>query len=109
MHNERILGMLISVSGSGVLLDEADRFDGFKIVSDLNDEEIERKLQESAGYRDGRGHFCIKREWIVAQAPASNQGSWQMSFGKMMDFAATRGWIDTVTGAIRAHVERSVA
>jgi len=98
--------MRILVSSSGVLLDEADRFDGFKIVSNLNDEEIEQELRDSAGYRDGQGYFWIEREWIIAQAPAANQSSWQESFGKMVTFATTQGWTDPVTGAIRAHVQR---
>jgi hypothetical protein len=99
--------MRILVSGGGVFLDEADSFNGFKIASDLNDESIERKLRGAAGYRDDRGLFWIRREWIVAQAPSASESRWQESFGKVEEFAASRGWIDPVKGAIRARVERA--
>ena len=101
--------MQILVSDSGVVLEEADRFDGFKIVSGLEIEEIERKLAGSVGYADGQDNFFIRREWIVSEAPSSDQTDWQSNFEKMINYAANHGWVDTETGAIRAHVERPEA
>ncbi|MFC7049896.1 hypothetical protein [Emcibacter nanhaiensis] len=101
--------MQIIVSDSGVILEEADRFDGFKIVSGLEIEEVEGKLAGSVGYADGQDNFFIRREWIVSQAPAAGQAGWQQNFEKMINYAASHGWVDSETGAIRAHVERPEA
>ena len=98
--------MQIIVSDNDVVLEEADRFDGFKILSGLNSEGIEKKLTESVGYGDGQGNFFIRREWIVSQAPSSDQTDWQSNFEKMINYAASHGWVDSETGAIRAHVEQ---
>lgn len=37
---------------------------------------------------------------------APSSADWRARYQAMIDYATSKGWIDTSTGAIRAHVER---
>ena len=96
--------MIVDYSpGTGLTLVEPDDFTGFKL-----------RLRQAAERRptlpgiifvdDGNALVAIETVNGLAGAPASE--AWAAGFGRMVDHAATRGWIDSAANAIRAHVER---
>jgi hypothetical protein len=88
---------------AGLTLVEADDFQRFKLR-----------------IRDGGGHLpvlpgivfvdeanaLVSIDAVTRLPGAPDTQAWRTGFGKMVDYAATKGWIDSATNAIRAHVER---
>lgn len=86
-------------------LDDPDNFRDFKIVAETAKDRLEdigAALKESgAGAVDG-AHAWISEAWL--RANKSGSGAWEEGFGKMLDYAKSKGWLDA-DGRIRAHVE----
>lgn len=100
--------MIVSVSDAGVTLLEADNFRDFKIVTSLDDTGTQATLLAGAALSRDGGAYWIRREWLVRSAGAlAHQKNFQEGFAAMLKFAASRGWVDSDTGAIRAHVEQN--
>jgi len=96
--------MIVDYSpATGLALVEADDFKGFKL-----------RLRETAETRpelDGirfvdDGNVLIGLDTVRSLPGAPGTEAWNASFQKMVDYAATKGWIDDATQSIRAHVER---
>ena len=89
--------------GIGLALGDADDFKGFKL-----------RLRAAAGARpDLPGIAYVDDDNVLvdpglvgALPGAPETDAWREGFGRMVDYAATKGWVDERTGAIRAHVER---
>lgn len=52
-------------------------------------------------------HVFIGVDTVKSLPGAPDSPEWLGGFQKMIDYAATKGWIDPSTNAIRAHVERA--
>lgn len=82
------------------VLDEANNFRGFKVVCSSARSACADKLAQ-IGRPDG-DHVWVKADWLRANGPGDE--SWLNELGKMIDYAASAGWVDE-SGAIRAHIE----
>jgi len=89
--------------GTGLTLVEPDDFNGFKLRLRQTSER-RPALPGITFVDDGNVLVAIDTVKGLAGAPASE--AWAAGFRKMVDYAATRGWIDSAANAIRAHVER---
>ena len=49
-------------------------------------------------------HVWVGVDWVRGQATGRVPPAWEDDFTKMLDFAATKGWLDEGGEAIRAHV-----
>jgi hypothetical protein len=96
--------MIVDHSSSGELsLLEADDFKGFML-----------RLRSTGPARpDIRGiaffdddNVLVDIAVVKSLAGARATEAWTRDFGRMVDYAATKGWVDTATNALRAHVER---
>lgn len=96
--------MIVDYSpATGLTLAEPDDFNGFKLRLRQTSER-RPKLPGIIFVDDGNALVAIETVNGLAGAPASE--AWAAGFGRMVDHAATRGWIDASANAIRAHVER---
>lgn len=96
--------MIVDHSSSGELsLLEADDFKGFKL----------RLRAVGPARPDLKGIVFVDDDNVLVDiavvkslAGARATEAWNRDFGRMVDYAATKGWVDTETYALRAHVER---
>ena len=51
------------------------------------------------------GFAWISEEELRACAPLAADPTWQSGVSAMIVYARTRGWVDSTTGRIRAHIE----
>ncbi|MDP3905906.1 hypothetical protein [Novosphingobium sp.] len=86
------------------LLEPSD-FKRFKVVSVLDSEQTSAELLEIATVDGNGGGYWISREWIrqAASVHAADE-SWQQKFIQMLEYAASKGWVDAETGAVLAHL-----
>lgn len=93
--------MIVRIASSHPpLLEEADDFRAFKVVC-----AAPRAACGDGFVQVGRlegDHLWVDPDWIRGQAP--DDAAWSAGFGKMVDYAASAGWVDAA-GAIRAHIE----
>lgn len=91
------------VPGKGLALVEADDFKSFKLR--LRDTPERRPVLPGIAFVDDV-NVLIDIEAATRLPGASDTDAWRSGFGKMVVYAATKGWIDAATNSIRAHVER---
>jgi hypothetical protein len=90
---------------SGELCEAADlkRF-SVHVGADCPDELVTNWLAASgAGHRAG-DDVAISVQWL-RQRTAERPAEWQDGFQKMLDYAATKGWMDDARTVVTAHVE----
>jgi len=93
--------MIIKIEASQpAKLEDADNFRAFKLVCASQRADSVDALAQ-VGRLDGE-HVWVDPQWIKSNAPAGDE--WQAGFRKMVDYAASAGWVDEA-GNIRAHIE----
>lgn len=96
--------MIVDYSpADGLRLIEAEDFKGFKLR--LREIAEARPSIEDITFVDA-GNVLIGVEVVPMLPGAPANADWLSGYRKMIDYAATKGWIDTASNAIRAHVER---
>lgn len=96
--------MIVSRSRTGELcLLEADDFGTFKLR--LLAPGPTRPDMAGIVFVDD-GNVLVDVDLVRRLAGARATGSWNRDFGRMIDYAATKGWADAAANALRAHVER---
>lgn len=88
---------------SGLSLLEAQDFKGFKLR--LRDTDERRPSIEGVTFVDD-GNVLIGVDLVPALPGAPDDEAWLTGYRRMIDYAASKGWMDGETDAIRAHVER---
>ena len=87
-------------------LNEPDDLKKFKVVVDesLSVEALSEALR-GVGRTAGREVVWVQPAAIRRLAAGRVDGAWDAGFGRMVEYARTKGWIDETTGDIRAHCE----
>ena len=88
------------------ILNEPDDLKKFKVIVDgsLSLEGLSEALR-GIGRTASREVVWVQPEAIRRLAAGRVDGAWEASFGRMIEYARTKGWVDEVTGEIRAHCE----
>lgn len=81
-------------------LKEADDFRAFKVVCASPRTDCRDAFAQVGRLDDD--HLWVDADWIRRHGPADDD--WLTGLGKMMDYAASAGWVDA-DGAVRAHIE----
>ncbi len=89
---------------SGLTLVEPDDFKAFKLR--LRDTAERRPAPAGIVFVDDKD-VLIDVETVTRLPGAPGTEVWAASFSRMIDHAATKGWVDSSSNAIRAHVERT--
>jgi hypothetical protein len=103
--------MIIAITAAGTLeLKEPDDFKSFKIVAEkpgATDAEIAEALKGVGTLDAEHKHAWITqtgmKNWGGHPAPAE----WIASFDDMLEKVKKYGFVDEVTGSVRAHIERA--
>lgn len=88
----------------GLTLAEPLDFKGFKLR--LSGVAETRPAIDGIRFADD-GHVFIAPETVIGLAGPVATEEWRAGFDKMVAYAASKGWTDPETNAIRAHVERA--
>jgi hypothetical protein len=84
-------------------LDDLARF-SVRIDGDCTDDLIESALAASgAGHRDGK-NVVVSVDWL-RRCTRARPMQWQDSLERMLDYAASRGWMDVARVGVTAHIE----
>ena len=94
-------------AAGGVTLEEPDNFRAFKVVVGSPDARLETVRTALAGIVSVPDRQIA---WVSEQALRNwpgyaGNGAWQELLSGMIAKARPHGWIDDVTGSIRAHLE----
>ncbi len=89
--------------GIGPVLVDADDFKGFKLR--LPAAGARRPDLPGIAFVDD-ANVLVGIDAVTRLPGAPDTDGWRAGFRKMVDYAATKGWIDDATNSIRAHVER---
>jgi hypothetical protein len=96
--------MIVDYSpATGLALIEATDFKAFKLR--VRDTEKLRPTLDNVTFIDDC-NVLIDIDAVTRLPGAPNTEAWNAGYRKMIDYAATKGWIDVSTNSIRAHVER---
>lgn len=96
--------MIVDYDASrGLTLHEADDFKGFKLR--LAGDEKRPPISGVTFVDDG--NVLIGVDLVPTLPGAPRTPEWMAGYRAMVDYAAKKGWIDTTTNSIRAHVERA--
>ena len=87
----------------GLILVEADDFKGFKLRLPVTGDR--RPDLPGVAFVDD-ANVLVGIDAVTRLPGAPDTDAWRAGFRKMVDYAATKGWIDAATNSIRAHVER---
>lgn len=97
--------MIVDFSpAEGLRLVEPQDFKSFKLR--LRDTDEARPTIPSVAFVDDV-NVLISVDAVPRLPGAPSTPEWKAGFDRMVDYAAGKGWIDPVTKAIRAHVERA--
>ena len=88
--------------GTGLRLLEADDLKRFKLRLPVN--VIRPEIAGLVFVDDDNALIGVDLPPSLPGAPTTPE--WRASYQAMIDYAATKGWIDQATNGIRAHVER---
>lgn len=89
---------------TGLSLVEAGDFKGFKVrIRECADRQPDLP---GVTFSDD-ANALVSIEAVLRLPGAPDTAAWRSDFGKMLAYAATKGWVDSTTNAIRAHVERA--
>ena len=87
---------------TGLSLVEPDDFKGFKLR--LSGPEMRPAIPGVTFVDDGNVLIGVELVPGLPGAPAT--AGWRAGYQAMVDYAAKKGWIDSASNSIRAHVER---
>lgn len=107
MKGKGTVQLSIRRNPSTAVLLEADDLTSLSIVTLDGGRSAVADLDGVVTFDEG-GYGWINRQWLVREG-GFEAGSRRDDFEKMIAFAASRGWVDPMTGAVRAHVEVGAA
>ena len=92
--------MILSLDAHGRLeVDDPFNFKAFSFRDHARHRIDTRAVEFVAGFA------WISEEELRACAPLAADPTWQSGVSAMIVYARTRGWVDSTTGRIRAHVD----
>lgn len=101
--------MIIHISAAGNRsLEQADDFKAFKVVAESKsiDKPVLAKALEGIGsLTDDATHAWIDPDAFIALEGKGRGDQWMSSFNSMLEGAKKYGFVDSESGAVRAHVE----
>ena len=103
MYVEITTGGAGTTSGGLCEVDDLHRF-SVRAGADCSDELVTNWLAESGAGRRAGDDVAMSVQWL-RQCTAERPADWQDGFQKMLDYAATKGWMDDMRTAVMAHFE----
>lgn len=99
--------MIVEVDtvGSTARLADYDVFTSFKVVSSTLDDGAVGRAMGPAGSAAGDAHVWVNVDWIRQQAGDRATADWSAEFAGMLDYAASKAWMNETRTAIRAHID----
>ncbi|MBN8749789.1 Uncharacterised protein [Xylophilus ampelinus] len=99
--------MFLRWNGSRVVLEDPDDFKSFKIVVSGKPpvSGILRTALADVGEFESDSVFWVSATALRRWSGRTDEPGWHTQLDAMIAKAASHGWIDPSTGAIRAHVE----
>jgi hypothetical protein len=99
----------VDLDASSVTLEESDDCTRFhvEVVGEGDDAALGRALAAAGAGRFDGGDAFVDVEAVRRLAAGRVGPTWDADFAAMVDYARTKGWLDSEGGAIQAHVERS--
>jgi hypothetical protein len=99
--------MIIHIDAEGsVRLDEPDTFTSFSVrAPGLAVDEVVETLAGD-GYSCDDEHVWVAISRLHTLGDAAGGESWRAGCDGMLEYAASKGWIDESRNAVRAHLER---
>ena len=97
--------MFVQVTASEIALEDADNFAALSVrcASDVDRTgKLADRLADAAERIDA-GHAWLRPDWLRRQR--QDDVEWNNRLDAMIAYAASKGWVDEATGAVRAHVE----
>ena len=90
-----------------VVLEDRDNFRAFKLVVEGRREDLAAVQSALAGTAElpDADTAWISQAALRARPEVTGDAAWQQSLGAMIEKARPHGWIDDISGAIKAHVE----
>lgn len=86
---------------------EVDDFKSFKLVAGRTVDtlpQLRQSLSGVVGKMDDR-HAWVRQAWLRTENGSPRPAAWQQQFGELLAYAGSKGWIDTESGDVRAHIE----
>lgn len=99
--------MHITISADGDLaLADPTEFTAFDIrSSNTSDAFVLDALGDGGAVCDEDNHAFVEAELVRRLAGSAIDEKWEIGFAKMLDYAATKGWLDESGKRIKAHIE----
>jgi hypothetical protein len=82
--------------------DDLKRF-SVMVVRDASEEEPERALTPLARL-ESRTNAWVSIERLRAACKRDDDAAWSLAFDEMVEFAASKGWVEETGTALRAHL-----
>ena len=97
--------MIITVDlNTGASVVDPGVFTAFHASSTTTDNQAVGAAMGPAGYAaDDAGHVWVSSSWI--RQTVAGDGDWAAGFDAMVEFAASKGWMNDERTHIKAHVE----
>jgi hypothetical protein len=98
--------MYVKVSTSiHISLEEAADCKSFRVIVHARDREAIAVALADSGITIDGDHGWVPQQWLVEQSRLAGDAAWQKAFAGMLAYAKTKGWVNELTGAVRAHIE----
>jgi hypothetical protein len=101
--------MKIRVTGdAAVVLESSEDLKSFtvEVPAGLDPTRLAAALAPVGAF-EGPDHLWVTEEWLIAASGRARDAAWLEDFRKMLQFAASRGWLRESPTAIRAHLVRA--
>lgn len=88
-------------------LEQPEDLRAFKLVIDAGKSEL-GSLQAAfskAGRIESEQIAWVSEAWLRTESPLHDDPKWLEGFGKMVEYAKSKGWMHPTDGTIRAHIE----
>ena len=86
-------------------IDEQDIFTAFHVRSSTKDESLVAAAVEDLAIPGDDSHVWVSIEWVIANTPEGISDEWEKSFLGMVEYAASKGWVNQPGTHLKAHIE----
>ena len=88
-------------------LEQPEDLRSFKLVIDAEKSTLApiQAAFSKAGRIENSEIAWVSETWLRAESPLRDDPKWLEGFGKMVEYAKTKGWVHPTDGTIRAHIE----
>lgn len=96
--------MIVKVSTEGKpILEDAENFRVLSVLAICGSDQLAAALA-TTGRMEADGHAWILCSWLLENG-RPDDAAWRAGFDAMLVYAMNHGWVDELSGRVRAHVE----